>query len=421
MPRRLSLPLQIVLGFVAGTAWSLLQPVLGLEAFTTAWIAPLGTLFLNLLKLLALPLVVASLLEGVAGVGSLARLSRLGGRTVAYYLASTVAAILVGIGVASVVRPGTLASVEQRERLQERYEQALAERRSVAEELQQKSPLQVVVEFVPENFLASAQDNRRMLQVILATLLFGIALTTVPAERIAPLRQLLQALLAGLLALVNIVMRMAPVGVFALMAGLRMDWSLLSALGAYSLSVLLGLGLMLGLAYPLALRFLAGKSVRAFYRALFPAQVVAFSTSSSAATLPTTLHVCRHGLGIRDDIAGFVLPLGATVNMDGTSLYQAVATLFIAQLYGIELGFGALLALIAMAVAASVGAAPVPGAGIVMLVLILQNLGLPQEGLALIVAVDRLLDMSRTVVNVTSDAVACVLVSAWERPRGEAA
>ncbi len=407
---RLSLPLQIVLGFGAGTLWGLLQAPLGVEAFTTAWIAPLGRLFLNMLKLIALPLVVTSLLEGIATVGSLSRLSRLGARAVAYYVSTTCIAVLIGIGVSTVLQPGKMVSAEQRALFQQQYEHSLKER----ELPQPKSPLQALVDLMPENFLAAAQDNQRMLQVIVATLLLGAALTMVPAERSAPLRSLLQALTATLLALVQLVMRFAPIGVFALMAALRMDWSLLSALGVYSLSVIVGLAAMLAIVYPLGVRLLARIPVGTFYRAIFPAQVVAFSTSSSAATLPTTMAVCRHHLGVSEDIVSFILPLGATVNMDGTSLYQAVATVFIAQLYGVELDLGALATLIAMAVAASIGAAPVPGAGIVMLMVILQNLGIPQEGLALILAVDRLLDMSRTVVNVTSDAAGCAIIGAWE-------
>jgi Na+/H+-dicarboxylate symporter len=415
-----SLPLQIGLGFVLGTVWSFLHPAVGLEAFTAAWIAPLGTLFLNLLKLVALPLVVVSLLEGVATAGNLSRLSRLGARTLLYYLASTVVAIAIGIAVAFLLRPGAAVSAEQQQNLRRQYEQLLAQRRATAEELEQKSPLQALVDVVPDNAFAPLQDNRRMLQVIVVTLLLGAALVSIPAERTAALRDLLHALSSVLVALVHLIMRLAPVGVFALMAGLQLDWSLLSALGLYSLTVLIGLGTMLAVVYPVAVRLLAGMSVRTFYRALLPAQLVAFSTSSSAATLPTTMEVCRNGLGIREDVIGFVLPLGATVNMDGTSLYQSVATLFIAQLYGVELSLGALLTLLAMAVAASIGAAPVPSGGIVMLILILETLGIPPDGIALILGVDRLLDMSRTVVNVTSDAVACSIVSAWERPTQEA-
>lgn len=409
---RFSLPVQIVLGFGAGTLWGLLQVPLGVEAFTAAWIAPLGRLFLNMLKLIALPLVVTSLLDGIATVGSLSRLSRLGLRAVAYYVTTTLIAALLGIGVATLLQPGGAISAEQRAMFQQRYEQLL-QKRSPADTTP-RSPLEALVELMPENFLAAAQDNQRMLQVIVATLLVGAALTTVPPERSAPLRTVLQALTATLLALVQLVMRFAPIGVFALMAALRMDWSLLSALGFYSLAVILGLATMLLLIYPLGVRLLARMSVGAFYRGILPAQVVAFSTSSSAATLPTTMAVCRQRLGLREEVVSFVLPLGATVNMDGTSLYQAVATLFITQLYGVELSSASLATLLAMTIAASVGAAPVPGAGIVMLMVILENLGIPQEGLALILAVDRLLDMSRTVVNVTSDAVGCAIVSAWD-------
>jgi proton glutamate symport protein len=418
--RRIPLPAKILLGFLAGALWGLLHPAMGLEEFTAAWIAPLGTLFLNLLKLVALPLVVVSLLEGIATVGSLSRLSRLGGLTLGYYLLSTVVAILIGIGVASALRPGALVSPEQRARLQEQFQRSLAERQKLAEQLQHRSPLQSLVELVPENLLQAAQDNRRMLQVIVATVLMGMALALVPAERSAPLRSLLQALLEVLLKLVELVMRVAPVGVFALLASLKLEWSLLSALGMYSGSVLIGLAMLLLFVYPLAVRLLGGLPVRTFYRALLPAQVVAFSTSSSAATLPTTMEVCRRGLGLREDVVGFVLPLGATVNMDGTSLYQAVATLFVAQLSGVELGSAELLALVGMATAASIGAAPVPGAGVIMLMVMLSNLGLPQEGLALILGVDRLLDMSRTVVNVTSDAVACAIVHRFEHARLQA-
>ncbi|GBD06759.1 Proton/glutamate-aspartate symporter [bacterium HR21] len=318
------------------------------------------------------------------------------------------------------VRPGTFLSTQQQAAFRQAYEQTLAERQHTAEELQQKSPLQWMVEQFPDNLVAAAQDNRQMLKVILATLLLGIAFTTVESERTAPIRQLLSALFAVLLAAVRLIMRFAPVGVFALMAALPMEWSLLSALGMYSLSVLGGLGLILALFYPLVVRVLGKFRVRDFYRALLPVHLVAFSTSSSAATLPATLEACCTRLGVRPELASFVLPLGATINMDGTSLYQAVATVFLAQLYGIELAFPQLVLLIVLAVAASIGAAPVPGASIVMLIVMLQNLGIPQEGVALILAVDRLLDMSRTVVNVTGDATACVVLSAWDRAQHRA-
>jgi proton glutamate symport protein len=281
--------------------------------------------------------------------------------------------------------------------------------------------LQFVVDAVPENLFMSLGDNKRMLQVIFFALLFGVAMVMLPEKQTETVRKFFMEANDIVLKIVDIIMKFAPYGVFALMAGMVADFSsgggvleLFQALGLYSFAVIFGLFMMLLLVYPLMLKVFTKIPVKKFYQDILPAQMLGFSTSSSAAALPVTMKCSEEKLGLREEVTSFCLPIGATVNMDGTSLYQAVAAVFIAQAFGVDLSLGQQLTIVVMATLASIGAAPVPGAGMVMLIVILQSVGLNAEGLGLIFAVDRILDMFRTVVNITSNVTVAAIVDRME-------
>ncbi len=410
---------QIILGLALGLVFGIVASVLHWGGFVNAWVAPFGTIFINLLKLIAVPLILASLVTGVASLSDLKKLSRIGGKTVGIYLATTTIALLLGLGIVNLLQPGKTVPADMRTRLQESYEADASNREATAAEAFNRGPLQPLVDMVPGNFFGSAADNRNMLQVVFVAIFAGVALLLVPRERSKPLLDFFGSLNALVIKMVEIIMLMAPLGVFALMAATitsvaRDDPSqiveLVAALGYYCFAVLVGLGIHTMLFYPLLLRLFAPSVLRGFFSGIAPAQLVAFSTSSSGATLPVTMECAEKNLGVSEEISSFVLPLGATVNMDGTALYQAVAAVFIAQALGMGLGVAEQLSIVLLALLASIGTAAVPSAGIVMLVVILETLGIPGSGIALILGVDRILDMVRTVTNVTGDAtVACIV------------
>jgi Na+/H+-dicarboxylate symporter len=294
--------------------------------------------------------------------------------------------------------------------LSEKFGVNAASKIEVAAQLQQTGPLQPLVDIVPSNLFDALQDNTKMLQIIFFALLFGISMVLLPQQKVKPVKEIFNSLNEIMLKVVDIIMRIAPVGVFALIASINADVSLILALGKYMIVVVLGLAIMLFGVYPAMIKIFTKVSPLHFFKSILPAQTLAFSTSSSAATLPVTIDCCEKNLKLSEETTGFILPLGATVNMDGTSLYQAVAAVFIAQVYGIDLDATAQITIVFTAVLASIGSAPVPGAGMVMLVVILQSVGLKAEGLAIILAVDRILDMCRTVVNVTSDATVALII-----------
>jgi Na+/H+-dicarboxylate symporter len=417
--KKLPLHWKIIIGLVAGIVWGILAPSLGLATFTANWIAPFGTIFINLLKMIAVPLVFVSLIVGVSGLKDIAGLSRMGGKAISIYIFTTVIAISIGLTLVNVIKPGHYFSEQKREEFRDKYAVNVDEAAITAEKVKDRGPLQFLVDVVPENLFFSLQDNKRMLQVIMFSLLFGIALVIASPEKVRPVKDFFTGANEIILKMVNIIMKAAPYGVFALLAHMISDFSgdmveLFSALGLYSLTVVIGLILMVFVIYPgIFLSFTKMKYFR-FFQGISPAQMLAFSTSSSAATLPVTMDRCEKELGVSEEVAGFVLPLGATINMDGTSLYQAVAAVFIAQAFGYDLSFSQQLTIVLMATLSSIGAAPVPGAGMVMLMVILQSVGINPEGLALIFAVDRILDMCRTVVNVTGDATVAVVVAGTE-------
>lgn len=411
---------QILVGLVLGVLFGIGSSALGWNQWVVDYVKPLGILFVNLLKLIAAPLVLASLVVGVSGLSDVGKLSRLGGRTIVLYLSTTVLAISIGLLVVNWVQPGQYITPERRDALKERFSGQAASKAVTARQVTEQSPLQPLVDTVPSNIFAALTDNTQMLQVVFFALFFGIGIILLPRQKTVVVRDFFDSVNEIILKLVEVIMKGAPLGVFALLASLVADFAgddphaaleLLQALGAYSLTVVTGLAVVLFMVYPTFLWLGARYPAMSFFRGMAPAQLLAFSTSSSNATLPVTLERVEQNLGVSGEVAGFVLPLGATINMDGTSLYQAVATVFIAQAFGIPLDWGDQLTIVLTATLASIGSAGVPGAGMVMLVVVLESVGLDPAGIALIMAVDRILDMARTVVNVSGDAMVAVLVA----------
>ncbi len=418
---RLPMHIKIMLGIGAGTLVGLLAARWGCSSFVLTWLKPLGTVFVNLLKLLAVPLVLVSLVDGVTGLRDLRKLSSMGGRTLLIFLCTTVLAVTLGLVMVNIVRPGDYLSTERREDLKARFSTQTDQGFDNAQAFKERGPLSPLVDMVPDNLFHALSNNTSMLQVVFFALFMGVAIMSLPSDQTQSVRDLFGQLNRIVLLMVDYVMAFAPIGVFALIASLIADLAgndpakaleLLGALSVYALTVVLGLALMLLVVYTTLVRVFGGLSPRRFFRVMSPAQLLAFSTSSSNATLPVNLE-CAEKLGVREEVRTFVLPLGATVNMDGTSLYQAVATVFIAQAFGTDLTWAQQLTIVLTATLASIGSAGVPGAGMVMLVIVLQSVGLESAGIALVVAVDRILDMMRTVVNVTGDAMTAVLVDRW--------
>lgn len=419
--KKLALHWQIIIGMIAGILIGLLAGKIGVSPFVNGWISPFGTIFINLLKLIAVPLVLVSLIVGMSNLKDISRLSRMGTKTFLLFLFTTLMAITIGLLTVNIINPGLSFSPEKREELKAMYSSNVQERSIAAQDFQTKGPLQFVVDAIPDNLFMSLGDNRRMLQVIFFALLFGIAMIMLPEKQTDTVRKFFSEANDIVLKIVDIIMKFAPFGVFALMAGMVADFAddggileLFQALGLYSFAVIFGLFMMLLLVYPLLLKVFTKIPVKKFYQDILPAQMLGFSTSSSAAALPVTMKCCEEKLGLKEEVTSFCLPIGATVNMDGTSLYQAVAAVFIAQAFGVDLSLSQQLTIVLMATLASIGAAPVPGAGMVMLIVILQSVGLNAEGLGLIFAVDRILDMFRTVVNITSNAAVAAVVDRME-------
>ena len=421
---------QIILGLVLGIAFGLAAASLGGVAFVDRWVAPFGTLFINALKLIAVPLVLASLVTGVASLSDLRKLSRIGSRTIAIYLLTTAVAVTIGLVVVNVMQPGHFIPAGLRDQLMASYAGDVSSRVGTADAVQARGPLQFLVDMVPDNFLASASSNGNMLQVVVVAIAIGVGLVQLSDEQARPLLAVFESLNEVVIRLVDLIMKMAPLGVFALIAATITSVAganpaealgLLRGLGVYSAAVLIGLLIQTLLVYPAMLKMLSPMGIRDFFAGIGPAQLVGFSTSSSGATLPVTMERCEEKLGVSEEVASFVLPLGATINMDGTALYQAVAAVFIAQALGMGLGLGAQLVIVLTAVLASIGTAAVPGAGVIMLVVILEAIGVPAAGIALILGVDRILDMCRTVTNVTGDAAVAVVVAASEGQLGAVA
>ena len=403
---------------ILGVLYGLLASKIGWVDFTNDWIKPWGKIFINLLKLIAVPLVFASLIKGVSSLSDISKLSRIGGKTIGIYLFTTVVAVTFGLLLVNIIQPGTSFSEEKRMELKEQYASSAASKIASAKDVKEDGPLQFIVDMVPSNFIQATGNNKNMLQVIFFAILFGIAMVMLPKEKTSVVKGFFDGVNDVILQIVDLIMLTAPYGVFALLGGLVVDFGgsaeLFQALGIYSLSVVVGLLLMIMVVYPLILKSFTKLKYFDFFKGIAPAQMLAFSTSSSAATLPVTMERCEDHLGVSEEVSSFVLPLGATINMDGTSLYQAVAAVFIAQAFGYDLDLSQQLTIVLTSTLASIGAAAVPGAGMVMLVIVLSSIGIDPEGIALIFAVDRLLDMLRTVVNVTGDATVATVVAATE-------
>ncbi|MFB6273524.1 MAG: dicarboxylate/amino acid:cation symporter [Salinibacter sp.] len=423
MPWYKKLHWQIIIGLVLGLAYGVVAAGAGWAEFTADWIAPFGTIFLNLLKLIAVPLILASLVVGVSSLRDLKKLSRIGGKTLGLYLLTTTMALTIGLGLVNTLRPGDTVTEETRTKLKQTYQGKVEMSKKMAKEAKGRGPLQPLVDLVPANFFNSASDNGNMLQIVFVAIFIGIGLLLIPKEDAEPLLSVFRSLNDLVIRLIEVIMLMAPIGVFGLIAdaitsiatgGNGNIVSLLGALGFYCLTVVIGLSIMVFLVYPIFMSLFTPISIGDYFRAISPAQLVAFSTSSSGGTLPVTMEVSEKNLGVSEEVSSFVLPLGATINMDGTALYQSVAAVFIAQVLGIGLALSQQLNIVLLATLASVGAAAVPSAGTVMLVVILESIGVPSAGIALIWAADRPLDMLRTTNNVTGDTMVASVVAASE-------
>ena len=412
--KKLALHWQILLGMALGVVFALIMTNFSWGAdFIEDWIKPFGTIFINALKLIAVPLILASLIKGVSDLKNISQLSKMGFRTIGTYILTTIIAVSIGLVVVNLVKPGSTITEETRAELVESYGGDAELKRQDAEKQKEAGPLQALVDIVPSNIVGAAGSNANMLQVIFFAIFFGIGLILIPEEQAEPVKKFFDGFNEVILKMIDIIMLTAPFGVFALLAALVVEApsaDLFAALGMYALCVIGGLLLMIGV-YTLLVWVFTKKTPSFFINGISPAQLLAFSTSSSAATLPVTMERVEEHLGVEKEVSSFVLPIGATINMDGTSLYQAVAAVFIAQAFGMDLDFGTQLGIIATATLASIGSAAVPGAGMVMLVIVLAQAGIPEAGLALIFAIDRPLDMCRTTVNVTGDASVSMLVA----------
>lgn len=418
--KKLALHWKILIGMILGILFGfVMTQVEGGVSFVGDWIKPLGTIFVKMLKLIAIPLILASLIKGISDLKDISKFRNIGLRTMLTYIGTTVVAITIGLVLVNLVQPGNGVSEETIKQLTETYANDSGVTGKISEASRQKSsgPLQFLEDMVPDNAFKAFSDNGSMLQVIFFTILFGIAMLLIGEKRAEPIKKIFDSLNDVVLKIVDIIMLTAPYAVFALLANVVVssgDPDLLLALLKYAGTVVLGLALMIGF-YMLLISVFTKKNPLWVLKQLSPAQLLAFSTSSSAATLPVTMERVEEHIGVDKEVSSFVLPVGATINMDGTSLYQAVAAVFISQALGFELTIGAQLTIVLTALLASIGSAAVPGAGMVMLVIVLESINFPSEllaiGLALIFAVDRPLDMCRTVVNVTGDATVSMLVA----------
>lgn len=420
--KKLELHWQILIGMGLGILFAfILSNFEWGSGFITDWIKPFGTIFIDALKLIAVPLILASLIKGVSDLKDISSLSQMGLRTILTYLTTTIIAVSIGLLIVNVFEPGKSIESDTREELVESYGGDAEMTRQNAQKQKDSGPLQALEDLVPDNIFGAASSNSNMLQVIFFAIFFGIGMILIPEKKSKPIKEFFDSLNEVILKMIDLIMLAAPYGVFALLAALVVEapsTDLFIALGYYALCVVGGLLLMIGV-YAMIVGIFTKKSPRFFLNGISPAQLLAFSTSSSAATLPVTMERVEEHLGVHPQVSSFVLPIGATINMDGTSLYQAVAAVFIAQAFGMELSFAAQLGIIATATLASIGSAAVPGAGMVMLVIVLGQAGIPEAGLALIFAVDRPLDMLRTSVNVTGDAAVSMLVAKSQNKLGD--
>ncbi len=418
--RKLELHWKILIGMVLGIVFGFVMTQVPWGAsFVSNWVQPLGTIFVKLLKLIAIPLIIASLVKGISDLKDISKFRNIGLRTIGIYIVTTIVAITIGLVLVNIVQPGDGISEETVAKLTETYANSEGVTKKMDEAMRQKGsgPLQFLVDMVPDNALKAMSDNSLMLQVIFFTIFLGISMLLIGEKRAKPLKDFFDSLNDVVLKMVDLIMLSAPYAVFALLAGVVVsssDPDLLLALLKYAATVVAGLLIMI-VFYLIVVSGFTKKNPFWFLKQMSPAQLLAFSTSSSAATLPVTMERVEEHIGVDKEVSSFVLPVGATINMDGTSLYQGVAAVFIAEALGFDITLGDQLTIVLTALLASIGSAAVPGAGMVMLVIVLEAIGFPADklaiGLALIFAVDRPLDMCRTVVNVTGDATVSMIVA----------
>ncbi|MFP2994856.1 dicarboxylate/amino acid:cation symporter [Spongiivirga sp. MCCC 1A20706] len=417
--KKIALHWQILIGMLLGIGFGFLMTSFDWgKEFTSDWIGPFGKIFVNLLKLIAIPLILASLIKGISDLKDISKFRNIGLRTIGIYIGTTIIAITIGLLLVNIIKPGEGISEATVAKLSETYADNSSLQSKIAEASKDRGPLQFLVDMVPDNAIKAMSDNRSMLQVIFFTIFLGISMLLVGEKRAKPLKDFFDSLNDVVLKMVDLIMLSAPVAVFALLAQVVVtadDPEILAKLVSYSLVVVTGLILMV-VFYALVVSIYTKKNPIWFLKQLSPAQLLAFSTSSSAATLPVTMERVEEHIGVDKEVSSFVLPVGATINMDGTSLYQAVAAVFIMQVLWPEgLTFSNQIYIVLTALLASIGSAAVPGAGMVMLVIVLEAIGFPKDlypvALALIFAVDRPLDMCRTVINVTGDATVSTVVA----------
>jgi Na+/H+-dicarboxylate symporter len=409
---------KILIGLIGGVVAGVGANLLGIEALQTlfAAIEPLGTGWIRLITMIVIPLVVASLLVGTASLGDLRKVGRIGGKTLVYYMATTAIAVTIGLVLSQALQPGSRIDPATRDALSAQFAGQAATSMTLAAE--KPSMVETLLNMIPRNPIQAAA-NMDLLPLIVFTIIFGAAISMIQEDRRKSVLTFFEGVNDASMVVIDWVMKLAPYAVFALIAGIvsRFGLDLLKSLLIYSLVVVAGLLLHLVITYGGAARFLAKVNPIAFFKSIRAVPLIAFSTSSSNATLPITMETAERDVGVSKEVSSFVLPLGATINMDGTALYQAVAVMFIAQIYGIPLGFGEQLTVVLTATLASVGAAGVPSAGIITLIIVLQSVGLGDKveaGIALILGVDRILDMMRTAVNVTGDLTASAVIARSE-------
>lgn len=469
--KKLPLHIKIIIGLVLGIAWAFISSYLGWNQFTIDWIDPFGTIFIKILKAIAVPLVLLSIISGVSSLTDINKLGKLGLKTIVFYLMSTIIAVGIGLTLVNLVKPGKFVNEEQRVKNRIKYELWVSENPDVpqpkdgrsflkeqqyqnlvnsamneeamdslkneyetpndrvnqlsesADETRSQGPLKFFVDMVPENVFGAFSSNANMLQVIFFAIFFGICLAMLPHRKVSGVIDFVNGANEVILKMVDLIMKAAPFFVFALLAGViakmadtpAQVWQIFKGLGSYSITLLVGLLFMIFVLYPLIVSlFIKKLSYKEFLKRISPAQFLAFSTSSSAATLPVTMECVEENMGASKKISSFVLPIGATVNMDGTSMYQAVAVVFLAQLHMVDLTLGQQLTIVLTATLASIGSAAVPSAGLVMMIIVLNSVGLNPAWVAIIFPVDRILDMFRTVVNVTGDATVSTLIAKSE-------
>lgn len=408
---------------VLGIIWGILASYLGWITFTIHWIKPFGTIFINLLKLVAVPLVIVTIIEGISSLRSMSRLTMIGGKTIKWFIILTVLSASIGVLFSLALTPGKYLTEDKRIELSEMYATDVDQRMETAQDLKNAGPLQIFVDMVPANFFYATQNNSLMLQVIFFSVLFGIGMTMAPNDKTAGLRSIFSTINEVILNMVKLIMIYAPFGVFALLAGLIVELtgqnpsdalSLVATLGIFSITVVVAIAVLMLVVYPIVILRFTNFTLNEFIQKVSAVPIVAFSTSSSAATLPVTMDCTENNLKVRSEVCGFVLPLGITINMNGTAIHQAISAIFIAHAFGHELSFAQYLIIIFTSTISSMGAPAIPGSGIIMLLIVLGAIGVEPEGIALVLAIDRPLDMLRTIPNVIGDIIVAAVVDKSE-------